>query len=120
MSEEAREVALARVARSPHARAFTGADLQAVVDTAQLAAIHCYLEVSDTSEHQSFASSSVALEACWTHELVLSQLMRSTTVCMCRRSNAEESCLFEQPRVLTQTVFCMCSGEVMSSFSFSV
>lgn len=45
MSEEAREVALARVARSPKAEAFTGADLQAVVDTAQLAAIHSYLEV---------------------------------------------------------------------------
>ena len=45
MSYEAREVALARVARSPKAAAFTGADLQAVVDTAQLTAIHCYLEV---------------------------------------------------------------------------
>lgn len=45
MSEEAREVALARVARSPKAQAFTGADLQAIVDTAQLAAIHSYLEV---------------------------------------------------------------------------
>ena len=38
-------MALARVARSPKAEAFTGADLQAVVDTAQLAAIHSYLEV---------------------------------------------------------------------------
>lgn len=45
MSDEAREVALARVAGSPRAAAFTGADLQAVVDTAQLTAIHCYLEV---------------------------------------------------------------------------
>eukprot|EP00903_Cladosiphon_okamuranus_P011980 g11251.t1 len=44
MSEEAREVALAKVARSPKAEAFTGADLQAIVDTAQLAAIHSYLE----------------------------------------------------------------------------
>lgn len=44
MSEEAREVALAEVARSPKAEMFTGADLQAVVDTAQLAAIHSYLE----------------------------------------------------------------------------
>lgn len=46
MSEEARQGALARVARSPKAEAFTGADLQAVVDTAQLAAIHSYLEVT--------------------------------------------------------------------------
>lgn len=45
MSPEAREVALARVASSPHSEAFTGADLQALVDTAQLDAIHCYLEV---------------------------------------------------------------------------
>lgn len=45
MSDEAREVAFAKVARSPKAEAFTGADLQAVVDTAQLAAIHSYLEV---------------------------------------------------------------------------
>ena len=45
MSQEAREVALARVAQSPKSAAFTGADLQAVVDTAQLAAIHGYLAV---------------------------------------------------------------------------
>lgn len=45
MSEDAREVALARVARSPKAHAFTGADLQAIIDTAQLTAIHSYLEV---------------------------------------------------------------------------
>lgn len=45
MSEEAREVALGKVARSPKAQAFTGADLQAIVDTAQLSAIHAYLKV---------------------------------------------------------------------------
>lgn len=45
MSWEAREFALAGVATSPKAAAFTGADLQAVIDTAQLAAIHSYLEV---------------------------------------------------------------------------
>lgn len=51
MSNEAREVALARVARSPKAEAFTGADLQAIVDTAQLAAIHSYLEVKRNDTH---------------------------------------------------------------------
>lgn len=45
MSREAREEGLARVASSPESEAFTGADLQALVDTAQLAAIHGYLEV---------------------------------------------------------------------------
>lgn len=45
MTEEARTVALVRVARSPKAAGFTGADLQAVVDAAQLAAIHGYLDV---------------------------------------------------------------------------
>lgn len=45
MSEEARNVALGRVARSPKSVSFTGADLQALVDTAQLVAIHSYLEV---------------------------------------------------------------------------
>ncbi|CAM9343475.1 unnamed protein product [Scytosiphon promiscuus] len=44
LSSEARDEALARVARSPKAQAFTGADLQAIIDTAQLAAIHSYLE----------------------------------------------------------------------------
>lgn len=48
MSEQAREEALVRVASSPHSEAFTGADLQALVDTAQLNAIHCYLEVRPT------------------------------------------------------------------------
>lgn len=47
MSDEARDVALADIARSPKSAAFTGADLQALVDTAQLAAIHSFLEVSD-------------------------------------------------------------------------
>lgn len=57
MSEEAREVAFARVARSAKAHAFTGADLQAVVDTAQLAAIHSYLEVRNAVPDRSFCSS---------------------------------------------------------------
>lgn len=45
MTEEARTVALVRIARSSKAAGFTGADLQAVVDAAQLAAIHGYLDV---------------------------------------------------------------------------
>lgn len=53
MSGEAREVTLAKVARSPKAESFTGADLQAIVDTAQLSAIHGYLKVRN---HQMFHS----------------------------------------------------------------
>ncbi|CAM9368423.1 unnamed protein product [Ectocarpus fasciculatus] len=53
MSREAREVALAGVATSPKAAAFTGADLQAVVDTAQLAAIHSYLETLHSNSNES-------------------------------------------------------------------
>ncbi|CAM9982604.1 unnamed protein product [Ectocarpus sp. 12 AP-2014] len=53
MSREAREFALAGVATSPKAAAFTGADLQAVIDTAQLAAIHSYLKALHPNSDES-------------------------------------------------------------------